>query len=172
MVSHGASSCGHVERVSHTGGPETQAVFLHLPMAQDGSPLPHHTLPVQEQVRRVEMMPWKTGRLEVADASPRVTHILCTAQKCHSIQTYLREGWEWPGVENAGFEGSHISPGVAGSPLLENPIINPHCTHGCAHCRLVLATPGTPELASLTGPLPTYCLTLPCFVPSRPTAPV
>lgn len=81
------------------------------------SPTPHTTCPRTGQ--EGGNSPWEM-LLEVTDASHKVTHIPCTPQSHHSIQTYLCESWWQQWVENVPFQSSCTSSGAAGSLLLVN----------------------------------------------------
>lgn len=75
----------------------------------------------------------------------------------------LFESWGKPGVGNAGLEGSHVSPGVAGGPLLESPSNKPALherlyTHSGEHTHSVALF--WPQLRPLS-PLPSLVHSLP-----------
>ena len=137
---------------------KAQAAFLHLFTAQDGSPLhTTHYLPKNRS---------RGWRCCLGRCQPQSHTQTVHSMKASSQPDLLCESWGKPGVGNAGFEGSHISPEVAGGPLLEKPSNKPTlharlCTHSGGHAHHVLATTRALKPTSLTGPLPTYCLTPP-----------
>lgn len=68
------------------------------------------------------------------------------SMKAPSQPDLLCESWGKPGVGNAGLEGSHVSPGVAGGPLLEKPSNQPTLHAGCAHTQESMHTVFWPQL--------------------------